>query len=91
MFAIAEDKELPKADILAGICGDDTELAGPIYDIVTSEKIRRRIEPSLADDELDNLITEYFERCILTDSKGEWALTRYGFPDSLNIRVVRHP
>lgn len=82
LFAIAqgEDQEgaIPKADIVAGIRSDDTELAGAIYDIVTTDKLRKRIEPPLTDEELDNLITEYFERCILTDPKGERTLTRYG-------------
>ncbi len=82
LFAIAEDEEregsIPKADIVAGIRSDDTELAGVIYDIVTTDKLRKRIEPPLADKELDGLITEHFERCILTDPKGEWTLTRYG-------------
>lgn len=41
------------------------------------DKYRRRIEPPLAEDELGKIMTEYFERCILTDPKGEWALTRY--------------
>jgi len=81
LFAMAgdEDREglIPKADVLAGVRGDDTELAGAIYDIVTTEKLRKRIEPPLTDKELDYLITEYFERCILNDPKGEWALTRY--------------
>lgn len=81
LFAIAQDEErkgsIPKADILAGIRSDDAELAGAIYDILSSDKLMRRIEPPLAHDELDKLITEYFERCILTDPKGEWALTRY--------------
>ena len=82
LFAIAEDEEregsIPKADIVAGIRSDDTELAGAIYDIVTTDKLRKRIEPPLADKELDDLITEYFERCIITDPKGERTLTRYG-------------
>jgi len=82
LFAIAEDEEregsIPKADIVASIRSDDTELAGAIYDIVTTDKLKKRIEPPLADKELDGLITEYFERCILTDPKGEWTLTRYG-------------
>jgi hypothetical protein len=82
LFAIAEGEEregsIPKADILAGISSDDSELAGAIYDIVTTDQLRKRIEPPLADKELDGLITEYFERCILTDPKGEWTLTRYG-------------
>ena len=81
LFAIASDEEqegsIPKADILAGIRSDDTELAGAIYDIVTTDKLRKRIEPPLADEELENLLIPYFERCILTDPKGEWALTRY--------------
>ncbi|HTS09730.1 MAG TPA: hypothetical protein VMP68_29460 [Candidatus Eisenbacteria bacterium] len=81
LFAIAMDEQqegaIPKADVLAGIYSDDVELAGAVYDIVTSSKLRIRIEPPLADDELDKLITEYFERCILTDPKGEWTLTRY--------------
>jgi hypothetical protein len=81
LFAIAgdEDREgpIPKADIIAGIRVDNTELAGAIYDIVTTDRLRRRIEPDLTDLELDDLFIEYFERCILTDPKGEWALTRY--------------
>jgi hypothetical protein len=67
LFAIAqgEDQEgaIPKADIVAGIRSDDTELGGAIYDIVTTDKLRKRIEPPLTDEELDNLIMEYFERC----------------------------
>ena len=82
LFAIARDEALgesiPKADIVAGINGNDTELAGAIYDIVTSEKAMKRIQPPITDEELDNVITEYFERCILSDPKGEWTLTRYG-------------
>src|SRR5512133_1752286 len=81
LFAIAKDEEregaIPKADIFGGISGDDTELAGAIYDIVTSDKLRKRIEPPLADEELENLLMPYFELCILTDPKGEWTLTRY--------------
>ena|SRR5437868_6935623 len=81
LFAIAEDEEregsTPKADIVAGIRSDDTELAGAIYDIVTTDKLRKRIEPPLADEELESLAMRYFERCILTDPKGEWTLTRY--------------
>jgi hypothetical protein len=82
LFAIAEDEEregsIPKADILGGISGDDTELAGAIYDIVTTDKLRKRIEPPLADEELENLLMPYFERCILSDPKGERTVTRYG-------------
>jgi hypothetical protein len=82
LFAIAEGEEregsIPKADIVASIRSDDTELAGAIYDIVTTDKLRKRIEPPLPDEELGDLITEYFERCILTDPKGERTLTRYG-------------
>jgi hypothetical protein len=82
LFAIAQGEErkesIPKADILTGISSDDTELAGAIYDIVTIDKLRKRIEPPLTDQELNDLITEYFERCILIDPKGERTLTRYG-------------
>ena len=82
LFAIAEDEDrersISKADILAGIRGDDTELAGAIYDIVTTDKFRKRIKPSLTDKEFDDLISEYFGRCIVTDPKGERTLTRYG-------------
>jgi hypothetical protein len=39
LFAVAQNEEregsIPKADILAGIRGEDSELAGAIYDIVT--------------------------------------------------------
>lgn len=81
LFAIAMNEQregsIPKSDILAGIRSDDAELAGAVYDIVTSDNLRRRIAPPLADDELAKLTTEYFERCIRTDPKGEWALTRY--------------
>jgi hypothetical protein len=82
LFAIAgdEDREgpIPKADIVAGIRGDDTELAGAIYDIITTDRLRKRVEPALPEEELNDLIVEYFDRCILTDQKGEWTLTRYG-------------
>jgi hypothetical protein len=82
LFAVAQNEEregsIPKADILAGIRGDDSELAGAIYDIVTIDQLSKRIEPPLTDEELDSLITEYFERCILADPKGERTLTRYG-------------
>jgi hypothetical protein len=81
LFAIASDEDqegrISKADIVAGILSDDTELAGAIYDIVTTDKLRKRIEPPLTDEELGNLEMRYFERCILTDPKGEWTLTRY--------------
>jgi hypothetical protein len=81
LFAIAgdEDREgpIPKADIVAGIRGDNTELAGAIYDIVTTDKLRKRVEPALTEMEFNDLIIEYFERCILTEHKGEWTLTRY--------------
>jgi hypothetical protein len=82
LFAIAsgEDREgpIPKADVVAGIRSDDTEFAGAIYDIVTIDKLSTRIDPPLTDVELESLVTEYFERCILTDPKGERTLTRYG-------------
>jgi hypothetical protein len=82
LFAVAQNEEregsIPKADILAGIRSDDSELAGAIYDIVTNDKLSKRIDPPLPDEELDTLIAEYFERCILTDPKGERTLTRYG-------------
>lgn len=82
LFAIAEDEEregaIPKADIVTGIRSDDAELAGAVYDIVTTDKLRKRIEPPLADEELENLLIPYFERCILTDPQGERTLTRYG-------------
>ena len=49
LFAIAEDEEregsIPKADIVASIRSDDTELAGAVYDIVTTDKLRKRMEP----------------------------------------------
>lgn len=82
LFAIVQGEErdgsIPKADILAGIRSDDVELSGAIYDIVTTDQLRKRIEPPLTGEEFDNLITEYFERCILADPKGERTLTRYG-------------
>jgi hypothetical protein len=82
LFAVAQNEKregsIPKADILAGIRSDDSELAGAIYDIVTTDKLSKRIDPPLTDEELDTLIAEYFERCILTDPKGERTLTRYG-------------
>jgi len=82
LFAIANDQHhesrIPKDDIVAGIHSEDTELAGVIYDIVTTDKLRRRIEPPLSDEELDKLLPEYFERSILTDPTGKWTLTRYG-------------
>jgi hypothetical protein len=81
LFAIASDEDrqgpISKADIAAGIRSDDTELAGAIYDIVTTDKLRKRIEPPVVGEELENLLMPYFERCILTDPKGEWTLTRY--------------
>ena len=82
LFAIAKDEEregsIPKVDIVEGISGDDPELAGAVYDIITTDRLKKRIEPPLADEELENLLIRYFERCILTDPKGEWTLTRYG-------------
>ena len=66
LFAIASDEDqegrISKADILAGILSDDTELAGAIYDIVTTDQLRKRIEPPLTDEELENLEMRYFER-----------------------------
>lgn len=64
LFAIAEDEEregsIPKDDIVASIRSDDTELAGVIYDIVTTDKLRKRIEPPLA----DNLDANQVWRCL---------------------------
>jgi hypothetical protein len=81
LFAIAKDENqegsIVKADVIAGIRSNDTELAGAIYDIVTTDRLRKRIDPPLTNEELDNLVTGYFERCLLTDPKGEWTLTRY--------------
>jgi len=66
LFAVAQNEEregsIPKADILAGIRSDDSELAGAIYDIVTTDKLSKRIDPPLTDEELDTLLAEYFER-----------------------------
>lgn len=82
LFTVAQNEQregsIPKADILAGILSDDSELAGAIYDIVTIDSLRKRIDPPLSDEELYSVITEYFERCIVTDPKGERTLTRYG-------------
>ena len=81
LFAIAMDEQregsIPKVDLIEGISGDDPELAGAVYDIITTDRLKKRIEPPLADEELENLLMPYFERCILTDPKGEWTLTRY--------------
>lgn len=55
----------------------DTELAGAVYDIVTSDGLRKRIDPPLTDEEFEKFAVEYLEHCILTDPKGEWTLTRY--------------
>src|SRR5580658_1187208 len=67
LFAIAEDEEregsIPKADILAGIRSDEPELAGAIYDIVTTDKLRSRIEPLLTD--------KYAQDCILDTWESE--------------------
>jgi hypothetical protein len=42
LFAVAQNERregsIPKGDILAGIRSDDSELAGAIYDIVTTDK-----------------------------------------------------
>ena len=82
LFATAKDENrqgaIPKAEILAGMRADDTELVGAVYDIVTSDELRKRIEPPLTDEELENFVTGYLERCIVTDPKSEWTLTRYG-------------
>lgn len=82
LFAIANDENrkapIPWAEILAGMRADDTEVAGAVYDIVTTDEVRKKIDPPLTDYELRQFIVGYLERCILTDPKGEWTLTRYG-------------
>ena len=59
LFAIAMDEQregsIPKVDLIEGISGDDPELAGAVYDIITTDRLKKRIEPPLADEELKNL------------------------------------
>lgn len=82
LFAVARDENreapIPGAEILAAMRADDTEVAGAVYDIVTNDELRKRIDPPVSAIELERGIVGYLERCILTDPKGEWTLTRYG-------------
>lgn len=81
LFAVASDEyrkgPIPKDQILDAMGTGDSELAGAVYDIVTDDELRKRIDPPLTDSEVEKFLVGYLERCMLTNPEGDWTLTRY--------------
>ena len=78
-IAISEDwhQAIPKSEIVAALNSDDLEIGGTAYEILSSIKTARWIDPPPSIDESQSLTMDYLRRCIEQNPVGEWCYTRY--------------
>ena len=72
-----EHGRIPESVVKSWMSSQDPDVLGATYVLLTSSIHAHRIDPPLTFDEIFEFLLRYYEWCLRTDPKSQWANSRY--------------